>query len=108
MLYLLCFFRVCDVITPEVEIGGQFRKNYLNGTLISYNLDRYGFCVTSIGTQLRSNIILDYGIFVRNDYREVALYVFLTPFFKGRSTQMLAKGPQKTPLRIHGRIFLYH
>ena len=66
----MCFFRVCDVITPEVEIGGQFRKNYLNGTLISYNLDRYGFCVTSEGTDLWSKILLEYGIFVRNDYRE--------------------------------------
>ena len=91
MLYLLCFFRVCDVITPEVEIGGQFRKNYLNGTLISYNLDRYGFCVTSEGTDLWSKILLEYGIFVRNDYREVALYVFLTPFFTDRSTMFLAK-----------------
>ena len=82
MLYLLCFCCVCDVITPEVEIGGQFRKDYRNGTLISYNLDRYGFCVTSEGTDLWSKILSEYGIFVRNDYREVALYVFLTPFFK--------------------------
>ena len=51
--YIYCVFvRVCDVITPEVEIGGQFRKVYLNGTLICYNLDCNGFCVTSKLTNL--------------------------------------------------------
>ena len=35
-------FRVCDVITPEVEIGGQICKVDRNGRLIFYNVDRDG------------------------------------------------------------------
>ena len=52
------FCRVCDAMTPEVEIGGQFRKDYLNSTMISYNLDHYGFCVTSKLTNLWTKILL--------------------------------------------------
>ena len=89
MLYLLCFFRVCDVITPEVEIGGQFRKDYRNGTLISYNLDRYGFCVPPKVTILWTKILLEYVFLGRNGYSEVALYIFLTPTCKDRSTIFL-------------------
>ena len=76
-------FYVCDVITPEVEIGGHFRKMYLNGTLVSYNLDRYGFCATSKVTYLWTTI-LEYGVFVRNGYSGVALYILLTLTFKDR------------------------
>ena len=104
----MCLFRVCDVITPEVEIGGQFRKVYRNGILICYNLDHYGFCVTSQLTNLWTKKLLEYGFFGRNGYREVARYTVLTPIFKSRSIIFFAKCPQKTPLRIHERIFLWH
>ena len=66
LLYLLCFCRVCDVITPEVEIGGQFRKDYWNGKLISYNLDCYGFCVTSQLTNLWTKKPLRIRVFWSN------------------------------------------
>ena len=108
MLYLLWFCRVCDVITPEVEIGGQFRKVYLNGTLICYNLDHNGFFVTSKLTNLWTKSLLEYGFFGRIGYREVARYTVLTPNFKNRSIIFFSKWPQKTPLRIHERIFWWH
>ena len=78
------FSHVCDVITPEVEIGGKVNQN---DTLISYNLYRYGFCVTSKVTNLWTKILLEYGVvFGRNGYSEVALYIFLNPNFEDRST----------------------
>ena len=40
-------FHVCDVITPKVEIGGHFCKHFQIGTMILYNLDRYGFFCTT-------------------------------------------------------------
>ena len=91
LLYLLCFCRVCDVITPEVEIGGQFRKVYRNGTLIYYNLDHYGFCVTSQLTNLWTKTLLEYGFFGQIGYREVARYTVFTPIFKSRSIHFFAK-----------------
>ena len=46
------FFHFCDFITPEVEIGGQFRQRYQNSTMVLYNLDRYGFSVLDGGLSL--------------------------------------------------------
>ena len=48
-------FRVCDVITREVEIGVQLRQRYQNGTINSY-----GFCLPPKLTNLWTKILLKY------------------------------------------------
>ena len=49
--------RVCDVITPEVNIKGQFRKRHQNGTMILYNLGPYSVCVQPKRTHIRAKIL---------------------------------------------------
>ena len=63
--------------------------------MISYNLDRYGFCVPPKVTNLWTKIILEYGVFGQNVYSEVALYIFLTPTFKDRSTMFFLQNDRK-------------
>ena len=46
-IYLL---NVCDVITPKVDIGGQFRKRFQNGTIVPPKL-----------TNIWTKILLKYG-----------------------------------------------
>ena len=92
VLYVLICFRFCDVITHEVNIGGQCRKVYRNRTLISYKLDRHGFCVPLKVRNLWTKILLEYVfVFVRNGYIEVALYILLTSTFKDSSTLVFSK-----------------
>ena len=70
------FYRVCDPITPEVKIGDQLRKDYLNRTLISYNLDHYCFCVKSKLTNIWTQILLKFFFWSKWVKWGCAVYIF--------------------------------
>ena len=74
-------FHVCDVITLKAEIGGQFYKYSQNGTTIWYDLDHNGGLLPPKLTNLWTE-----NFFRPNCHSEVMRYIFLTPYFKDRST----------------------